>query len=79
MKGTVRNALCIIVGSVVLWYAGAMFNFFPFMADNPTIRTVGFTGLLIALVIVICACWIIETIRKNCKEISITVIKEHGE
>ncbi len=67
MKDTVRNALCIVIGFVVLWYAGAMFNFFPFMGDDLAIRAVGFTGLLIILVIIICTCWIIETIRKNNK------------
>ncbi len=65
MKDTVRNALCIVIGFVVLWYAGAMFNFFPFMGDDLAIRAVGFTGLLIILVVIICTCWIIETIRKN--------------
>ena len=62
MNDMTRNAICIIVGYIVLWYAGAMFNFFPFVFDN---GEVGFTGLLIVITIVICTCWIIDTIQKK--------------
>ncbi|WP_186566987.1 hypothetical protein [Lawsonibacter celer] len=65
MKNAARNAVCIIAGFVVLWYVGAMFNFFPFLADDLAIRAVGFTGLLIVAVIVICTCWIITKLEEK--------------
>lgn len=61
MKDIERNAICMIVMYIVLWYAGAMIDFFPFIGDD----AVGFTGLLIVIVIVMCTCWIIDTIRKQ--------------
>lgn len=63
----VRNAVSIIVGFVVLWYAGAMFDFLPFLGDDFAVRAIGFTGLLICAVIVVCTCWIINIIKKNKK------------
>ena len=60
-----RTAISIIVGYFLLWYAGAMLNFFPFVGDGLAIRAVGFTGLLICLIIVLCTCWIINEIKKN--------------
>ena len=60
-----RIAISIIVGYFVLWYAGAMFNFLPFFGDDLTLRAVGYTGLLMCLVIVLCTCWIINEIKKN--------------
>ena len=59
-----RTAISIIVGYFLLWYAGAMLNFFPFVGDDLAIRAVGFTGLLICLIIVLCTCWIINEIKK---------------
>lgn len=63
----VRNGICMIVVFIVLWYAGAMFNFFPFIGGDLVINAVGFTGLLIAIVIVMCTCWIIDTIQNKSK------------
>lgn len=60
-----RIAASIVIGYVVLWYAGAMFNFFPFSVDSLAVSEIGFTGLLICLVIVACACWIVQEIRKK--------------
>ncbi len=60
-----RQVIAIIVGFIVAWYAGAMLNFFPFMADDLSIRAIGFTGLLLCVVLVICTCWIIKEIRKS--------------
>lgn len=57
-----RNAICIILGFIVLWYAGAMFNFIPFVGDA---AEVGYTGLLVVIAMVACTCWIIETISKK--------------
>lgn len=61
----IRVAVPIIIGYIVLWYAGAMFNFFPFLGDDFAVRAVGFTGLLICIVVVLCTCWIISEIRKK--------------
>ncbi len=65
MKKNVRNAASIVVGVIILWYAGARFNFFPFVGGELTVNAVGFTGLLIVIVIVICTCWIVDTIQKK--------------
>lgn len=62
MKDVIRYAICLVIGYVVLWYAGAQFGFFPFLGDS---KGVGFTGLLIVIVIVVCTCWIIETIQRQ--------------
>ena len=64
MKDVERYAILIIIGYLVLWYAGAMFSFLPFLGDS---AVVCFTGLLIVIVIVICTCWIIDTIQKKDK------------
>lgn len=58
MNKDVRNALGLIAGYIVLWYVGAMLNFFPFGA-------VGFTGLLLCIVFVICTGRIMDEIRKS--------------
>lgn len=60
-----REIAAMITGFVVVWYAGAMLNCFPFMVDDLSINAVAFTGLLLCIVIVICTCRIIEEIRKN--------------
>lgn len=64
MSDMTRNAVCIIIGFIVLWYAGAMIGFFPFVGDS---AEVGYTGLLVVIAIVACTCWIIETITKKDK------------
>lgn len=64
MKDMIRNAICLILGYIVLWYAGARFNFFPFLGDE---NGVVFAGFLVVLVIVACTCWIIDTIQKKNK------------
>lgn len=65
MKDMIRNAVLIIVGFIVLWYVGAMFNFLPFLGDYLEARANAYTGLLVSTVIVICTCWIISEIRKG--------------
>lgn len=65
MKDIQRNAICMVIAYIILWYAGAMFNFFPFIANDLVIGAVGFAGLLVVITIVICTCWIIDTIRKS--------------
>ena len=64
MKDVERYAILIMIGYLVLWYAGAMFSFLPFLGDS---AVVGVTGRLIVIVIVICTCWIIDTIQKKDK------------
>lgn len=63
-KDRYRIAVSIVIGYIVLWYAGAMFSFFPFLGDD-AVSAIGFTGLLICLVIVACACRIIDEIKKK--------------
>lgn len=61
----IRNAVSIIIGFFVLWYCGAMYDFCIFLADDFTVRAIGFTGLLICVTIVVCTCWIISEIKKK--------------
>lgn len=64
-KDILRMAIFIVVHYFVLWYAGAMLNFFPFYAGDLAICAIGFTGLMLCVVIVGCTCWIIYEIRKK--------------
>ena len=64
-KDILRMAIFIVVHYFVLWYAGAMLNFFPFYAGDLAICAIGFTGLMLCVVIVVCTCWIIYEIRKK--------------
>ena len=50
---------------MILWYLGAMANFFPFMGDDFGVRAAGYTGLLICLNLGLCAGWIVEELRKT--------------
>lgn len=63
-KDMFRIALSIIISYIALWYAGAMFGFFPFLGDD-AVSAIGFTGLLLCLVIVACTCWIIDENKKK--------------
>ena len=64
-KDMLRIVISIVVNYIILWYVGAMFNFFPFRANDLVLSAIGFTGLMICLVIVGCTCWIIHEIKKN--------------
>ena len=64
-KDIFRIAVSIVIGYIVLWYAGAMYGFFPFLGDDFAVRAIGFTGLLICFVIVACAYWIIHENKKK--------------
>lgn len=64
-KDMFRMAVSVVIGYIVLWYAGAMCNFFPFWGDDFAVRAIGFTGLLICCVIVACACWIVHEHKKK--------------
>ena len=50
MDKNLKNALALVVGYIVLWYAGAMFNFFPFLGDSA-----GYTGLLLCWALAVCS------------------------
>ena len=52
--------LSVIIGIIIAYYIGAMFNFFPFIADDLTIRAIGFCTLIISVVIAVCTCIIIS-------------------
>ena len=47
-------------GVIVSFYAGAMFGFFPFAADDLAIRAIGFCTLIICMVVAVCTCIIIN-------------------
>ncbi len=64
VKEHYKTAIAISILFLVLWYAGAWFNFFPFVGESAAI---GFTGLLIVIAIAFCTCWIINTIQSNRK------------
>lgn len=48
--------LLVIILVIITFYAGAMFNFFPFMGDDLIINAIGFCTLIICTVIAICTC-----------------------
>lgn len=50
----------VMIGVIAAFYAGAMFNFFPFFANDLTIRAMGFCTLIICVVIAVCTCIIIS-------------------
>lgn len=64
-KDLLRNAVSIVVGFIAFWYAGAMMDFLPFIGNDPAVKAIGFTGLLLCIVIVVCTCWILESIQKK--------------
>ena len=56
----IRIVVGVIAGVIAAYYAGAMFNFFPFLAGDLTISAVGFCTLIICVVIAVCTCIIIS-------------------
>ena len=53
--------LGVLFGVIFLFYAGAMFDFFPFIIINDLVlRGVGFCTLIVCLVIAVCTCIILE-------------------
>lgn len=55
----------VMIGVVVLFYIGAMFDFFPFFADDLVIRALGFCTLIICLVVAICTCFLLDFFDKK--------------
>lgn len=64
-KYCIRLILAIVVGVIIAYYAGAMFNFLPFVADDLAIRAVGFATLIISTVIAVCTCIVVMAIRNR--------------
>lgn len=63
MKKTEWFVLKVGMSVLVAYYGGAMLNFFPFAADDLSIRAIGFCTLIICIVIAICTSIIIKTIK----------------
>lgn len=55
----------IVIGVVVLFYIGAMFDFFPFIADDLVIRALGFCTLIICIVLAVCTCFLLDHLDKK--------------
>ena len=60
----IKMIVGVIVGVIAAYYAGAMFNFFPFIAGDLTISAIGFCTLIICVVIAVCTCVIISNKKK---------------
>lgn len=60
MKETIRFILLAIIGVIIAFYAGAMFNFFPFIANDILVRAIGYSTLIICTTIVICTCLLLK-------------------
>ena len=61
MKQPWRFLACVIVFVIVGWYIGAMFDFFPFYADDLAVSAVGFATLSV----VMAACTILIVKKKD--------------
>lgn len=64
-KRKISMIVGVVIGVVVLFYVGAMFDFFPFVADDLVIRALGFCTLIVCLVVTICSCMFLDFIGKN--------------
>lgn len=64
MKIETRRIISALLLSVVGFYVGAMFNFFPFLVGDLTIRAMGFCTMLVCLFLAFCTNEIMGT-RKN--------------
>ncbi len=65
MKNGWRFILGVAVGALAAYYAGAMFNFFPFLADDFAVRAIGFGTLIVCIVVAVCTSLIISKIEKK--------------
>lgn len=57
---TVKIIAGVIIGVILAFYIGSIIDFFPFIADNYTIRAIGFCTLIICVVTAVCTCIIIS-------------------
>lgn len=53
MSKNVRFVLSVMIGVIGAYYVGAMFDFFPFIADDFAVRAIGFCTLIICTVVAI--------------------------
>lgn len=65
MKDNIKIIISTIIGTVIAFYVGAMFNFFPFIGKDLIMREIGFCTLIICTVIAICSCVILNAIKKD--------------
>lgn len=64
-KKKISLLIGVVIGVVILFYIGAMFNFFPFIADDLVIRALGFCTLIICLMVAICTCFLLDFLNKK--------------
>ena len=65
MKNGWKFILGIAVGAIAGYYVGAMFDFFPFLANDMAVRAAGFGTLIVCIVVAICTFLIISKIEKK--------------
>lgn len=50
----------VFIGVIIAYYIGAMMGFAPFIADDLVISAIGFSTLIISMVIAVCTCFIMK-------------------
>lgn len=65
MTNEVRRIITALLLSVVGYYVGAMFNFFPFLVGDITFRAVGFCTMLVCLFLAFCTNEILGAMKKD--------------
>ena len=50
MKDYLKIIIGTVLGTILVWYAGAMLGFFPFMGNDLAVREIGFCTLIICTV-----------------------------
>lgn len=65
MKQPWRFLVSVIVFVIVGWYIGAMFDFFPFYADDFAVSAVGFATLILSVVMAACTILIVKKKDKD--------------
>ena len=65
MKLQTKLMIGIVVGVFAAYYTGLMFGFRMFLSNDSAIRAIGFSTLVICVVVGICTCIIISEINKK--------------
>ena len=60
MKDSTRFVLFVVVAVAVLYYAGAMFGFLPFLSQNQTVAAIGFSTILLSALSASCTVLILK-------------------
>lgn len=55
----------VLVSAMILIYIGGMFNYFPFIADDLTLRGIEYCTMVICGVAAACTCRILSEINKK--------------